>query len=190
MNLKKVSTYLTAIVLALSFTACSDDDSSSDDNGNPDLGNASLTVNGDVEGQKSGMADFNYLEDLPGGMEEWEISIHDYNPQTFSLTLMLTSVNGVSQPEPGTYDIGFDANNPSVFMAIYTHIENEDFMNSVEYNTLFDGGGILTINSSTSETVTGTLEFTAHEFNDDFEIVGTITVSGEFTANKRVTTGG
>lgn len=183
MKSKKLFLLLTITALALINYSCSDDDESS---GGSDIGDATITVSGDVQEQKSGMADFHHLTDLPGGMETWEISIHDFSPQTFSLQFMLTSATSeITQPGVGTYEIGFTPNSTSVFTAIYTHIPDGDFMNSTEYSTLWGGTGTLNITTSNDNTVSGNFQFSASKVDDELNIVGTIEVSGEFTANKR-----
>jgi len=183
MKSKKLFLFLTLTTLALINYSCSDDDDSS---GGPDIGDATITVSGDVQGQKSGMADFHHLTDLPGGMETWEISIHDYSPQTFSLQFMLASATSeITQPGVGAHEIGFTPNSTSVFTAIYTHIPDGDFMNSTEYSTLWGGAGTLNITTSNDNTVSGNFQFSATEVDDELNIVGTVEVSGEFTANKR-----
>jgi len=183
MKYKKLFLLFTIAALALINYSCSNDD---DNSGGPDIGDATITVSGDIQGQKSGMADFHHLTDLPGGMETWEISIHDYSPQTFSLQFMLASATSeITQPGVGTHEIGFAPGSTSVFTAIYTHIPDGDFMNSTEYSTLWGGAGSLNITTSNENTVSGNFQFSATEVDDELNIVGTIEVSGEFTANKR-----
>lgn len=174
----------------------------SDSSSGPDLGDAgqvSLTVSGDVEGQKTGMADF-YGQDL-GGIHYWELSFNDFSPQTYSLQLSLQDFEEIERPGPGSYEIGFDVPNPfgergeTVFLGIYTHIPNGSFSNAVEYDTgiLCDDDrpqrGTLVISSSTSSQVSGTFNFTATSYDFDNSgncvILGEIEVTGEFSARAR-----
>ncbi len=178
---------------------CSDNSSGPDlDNG---MGQVSLTVSGDVQGQKTGQADF--YGDEPGGqgIHYWELSFNDFSPQTYSMQLSLMDFEEIPRPSPGTYEIGFDPPNPfqeqgeSVFFGIYTHIPNGSFSNAVEFETgLFcteesPRGGTLVITNSSSESVSGSFQFTAanYDFDDSGNCVlsGEVEVSGEFNARAR-----
>lgn len=165
--------------------SCSSDDDSSGIGGN-NLGSVEITLSGDLEGNRSGIADFSYL-DL-GAIQQWELNFNDYNPQTFDLNLMIMSVDEdlSTSPQTGTYEIGFEATNSSVFFGSFTNIENQDFANAVEYDTFTSEGGVLIIETSNSERVTGSFSFTAHARDDDFNEVGEVHVSGTFSANKRL----
>jgi hypothetical protein len=182
MKTNKLYYFLVFLSFAFSGYSCSDDNDGPED---ISMGEANFTVSGAVEGEKSGQADFHHLTDLPGGLENWEISIHDFSPQTFSLQFSLSSSNSITQPGTGTYEIGFEANSSNVFLAIYTHIPNGDFMNSTEYSTLWGGAGTLTITTSNEDTVSGSFQFSATEVDDELNVVGTINITGEFTAKKR-----
>ncbi|MGM0634529.1 MAG: hypothetical protein ACQESK_00575 [Bacteroidota bacterium] len=174
------------VLLLLGFSACSsDDDSSSGPSSTDDLGSTNFVVTGDFEAEKSGFADFASL-DL-GSISTWEISTHDYSPQTFSLNFMLTSAtNEVAQPEPGTYTIGFETNSTEVFHVVYTRIDDGDFSSAVEYTTWDSDSGTLTIQSATENQVTGSYDFTAYYYDDAFNKTSEIQVSGEFAAKKRI----
>ncbi|MFA7649340.1 MAG: hypothetical protein WCY06_03315, partial [Flavobacteriaceae bacterium] len=66
---------------------------------------------------------------------------------------------------------------------------NGSFSNSVEYSTTYGNNannGTLTITSSTENTVKGSFECTAYRVDNNLNIVGTIQVVGDFTANKRI----
>jgi hypothetical protein len=193
----RMVTLLTVFLFA-SFTliSCDDDPVSSDD----DLGAGSVSVSGDVNADASGIADFSGIEDGPGGVHSWSITVNDFNPQTFSLQFLHVAHDPISHPAEGTYEIGmgsstpFDEEDDMAFTGIYTHIENGDFMNAVEYSTLpcdedSDFEGTLTIESSESDLISGSFQFTAayYDYDDmgNCEIHGTIDVSGDFTAIER-----
>lgn len=182
MKINKLYYFLVFLSFVLSGYSCSDDNDGPE---NMDMGEATFTVTGAVEDEKSGQADFHHLTGLPGGLENWEISIHDFSPQSFSLQFNLSSSSGIKQPGPGTYEIGFEANSSNVFLAIYTHIPDGNFMNSTEYSTLWGGGGTLTITTSNEDTVSGSFQFSAAEVDDELNVVGTVNITGEFTAKKR-----
>ena len=175
------------VVMSLASTSCSSDDEGSSEN--LDFGNFELSVTGDFTQETNGFADFDSLSAF--GVNSWEISMNDTNPSTVSLQLSLVSSTGeVSQPSPGTYEIGFEANSNNVFYAIYTHIPNGNFMQAVEYSTINEGetsyGGTLEIEESTNDLVKGSFQFTAASVDDNFNVIGEISVSGEFTAKKRI----
>lgn len=187
----KNSNLITSIILVLllSLISCSSDDDNP--NNGQEFGSFELTVTGDIEATKSGFADFTQFNF--SSLQDWSIDMFDPNgsSQTMDLSISTSSaVEDVSRPEPGTYDIGFSATDPSVFSAIYVHIPNGNFSESVEYSTLpisddTSYGGTLTITTSTENTVSGSFEFTAAKVDDNLNITGEINVSGEFTANKR-----
>ena len=191
--LKYVKHVLLASLISFALVSCSDDDdkNSGPAGGTPDpssdLGNITLAVTGDVEAEHSGMADFFQMD--VGNTRIWELNMHDYSPQTFDLTLMLTSTpDKISRPEPGSYTIGFSGTDPYVFHGMYSYIEDSDYANSREYSTMWsETNGTLIIETSTEQTITGTFEFTANHYDDDTqEKSDPITVSGSFSANKRV----
>lgn len=186
---------MTGILMIIS--ACSDNSTGPDVNG---LGEVNLTVTGDIEAERSGQADFSELES--SNIYSWSLEFHDFGPQTYSLSIGLLSHEPITQPGSGTYEIGFEPANPfqeqgePVFSAIYTHIENQDFANTIEYDSgilcadEFPRGGEITITSSSSNEVSGTFQFTAVsvDFDDSGNCInnGTIGVTGEFTATPRV----
>ena len=113
------------------------------------------------------------------------ISMLDFSPQTFTLSLDMTVMDeNAPQPGPGTYQIGSDSSNPGspFFNATLTLIENEDFANAVEYHTYVTGGGTLTITTSNEDELSGSMDFTADEYDDTLNKVGTVDVIGSFSA--------
>jgi hypothetical protein len=181
---------------ALSFLLISCDDSST--NTDDDIADASVSVTGDVNADLSGQAYFSEMDDGPGGIYSWQIVLNDFNPQTFSLQFQHVSNDPIEQPAEGTYEIRtgsetpFDENENPVFTGIYTDIEDGDYADATEYSTHLcdeetDLGGTLVIETSETDLISGTFEFTAA--NIDFDetgncvIHGTIEVSGEFTAS-------
>lgn len=179
--MKKISLIFTLIISTIFLSCSSDDDNNS--HGNSELGSVTITLSGDLEGTRTGFADF-HLQEV-GSVHSWSLSFYDYNPQTFSSSLMIAGLGGVSKPTPGTYEIGFAANDSNVFFGSFVNIENNDFGNAVEYST-FESVGTLTIETSTDERVTGHFEYTAHTDDDMGNISGTINVSGSFDAKKRI----
>lgn len=175
-------TVFTLVIAVAGITACSDNSTGPSET---ELGQATMTTSGDVEGQKEGMADFNSL-DL-GALYSWEISIHDFGPQTFSLSFRLLSSDPIERPGPGTYEIGSGPTDPAVFTANYSDVE-DGISNATDYSTLFgDYGGSLTITESNDNQVKGTFEFNAADFDlENDQVLGEITVSGEFIANQRI----
>ncbi|NEN25680.1 hypothetical protein G3O08_19490 [Cryomorpha ignava] len=176
-----------AITLTLGMVSCSDDDNKDGGPAGPagdEFGSSALTLSGDVEGERSGMADFELLN-LAGLSHWWTISMLDFSPQTFSLNLIL-SVNSENapQPGPGTYPIGIDINNPNTqyFTADLTLIENQDFANASNYTTAMTSGGTVTITAANDQEMVGTFEFTAIEYGDSLNVISTVDVSGSFSA--------
>jgi len=104
--------------------------------------------------------------------------------------MLVSTTEEVNQPSPGTYEIGFEANSSDVFTAIYAHIPGGNFSETVEYSTLPTGdqvyGGTLVIETSNANVVSGSFDFTAAKVDDDFNVIGEISVSGDFTARKRM----
>ena len=188
---KNTSSIILAICISFAFASCSNDDdkSSGPAGGTPNpaaaLGTVNLTISGDVEGQRSGIADFDII-DL-GFMQTWDLNLYDHSPQTFDLSFVHMATDGSGgRPAPGTYEIGNSVSEQKVFWVDYTHIENQDFANSIEYSAMYGQAGTLVITTSNEQLVSGTFEFTAHQYDDDsMEIIGTINVSGSFSAKKR-----
>jgi len=177
-------------LFSIGLIACENDDNKNNPPNNSDFGEITLKVTGDLNANFSGMADFHLLKIL--NTESWEVNGHNYNPQTFSITISDIAVNGASQrPKPGTYTIGSSTN--ADFSVDLTYIPDGDFINTVEYSTSLladlaepaENRGTLTITSSNEDTVKGHFECTAFRIDDDLNIVETIEISGEFTANKR-----
>ena len=154
-----------------------------------DLGEVELTLSGDLDGVRAGMADFYGQE--AAGLHLWEISMHDFSPQTFSLTLIRSALDSVQRPDVGTYEID---GNDTGFSAIFTHIPDGDFANVTEYADVlcrdeFGLGGTLTIETSSDELVTGRFQFTVADVDLDASgcvALGSIDVEGEFTARARL----
>lgn len=176
----------------LGISSCSKDEKPGD-SFTGDLGEVSLTVSGDVEGKFKGMADFEL--DKYSNTFIFDISMHDFSPQTFSVSIqtMDTSEENIEIPGPGTYTIGTFPQ--SDYHGEFIHIVDEDFVNTSEYTTFFYGGedgkeedtsGVLTIHSSDGKTLKGSFEFTAHQLDDELNPQGSVTVKGDFTANKRI----
>ncbi len=185
------------IGLLFSITACSDNSTGPDDNG---LGEVTLTVSGDIEAQRTGQADFSELQ--ASSLYTWSMDFHDFSPQTFSLSFNHISQEEIDRPGADTYEIGigqaalpWEDPRPMSFYGEYVHIVDQDFTNATYYNTGFcedeyPSGGTLTISSSSSDQITGSFQFTAHNinFDDSGNCInnGTIIVEGEFTATPRI----
>ncbi len=197
---RSIQTRLLIIIFVISVAAaCSDSSSGPDLDNSP--GQVSLTVSGDVQGEKTGMADFYGGEPGGQGIHYWELSFNDFSPQTYSLQLSLTDFDEIRRPSPGSYEIGFEPGNPfeeqgePLFFGIYTHIPNGSFSNAMEFDTgLFcvdEGprGGTLVITGSSSEAVSGSFSFKAanYDFDDSGNCIlqGEIEVTGEFNARAR-----
>lgn len=189
--------FLTTIMVFIG--SCSDNSTGPD--GSDDSGSATLTITGDFEAERTGFADFYASPELSGGMYYWQISIHDFAPQTFDLAIMRIDFNEIERPSVGTYEISEQIPNPFsdddeiIFFADYTHIVDEDFNNTTGYSTSlicpeFSAGGELNITSSSNSEISGNFEFSAHHIEYDSEgncvLESSITVSGQFTANPRV----
>jgi len=171
-----------AFILALVMPSCS---SSDDNNITSKLGEIKFSISGGIEANKEGIADFDKLDIM--NTSTWELGGHDISPQTFSLYFSLLSANqSITRPQPGTYTIGFDVNNSDAFHAVYTHIEDGDFANSVEYTTWEQNSGTLTIDSSSEDKVTGSFNVTLYKYDDTLNIEDEIQLNGTFSANKRM----
>ena len=198
-NVFQIQKYVSIFIIGLLFsiTACSDNSAGPDGNG---LGELTLTVSGDVEAQRTGQADFSELQ--ASNLHTWSIEFHDFSPQTFSLSLNHLSQEEIDRPGTDTYEIGigqgalpWEDPRPMSFYGEYVHIVDQDFENATYYNTGFcedeyPSGGTLTISSSSSDQITGSFQFTAHNinFDDSGNCInnGTIIVEGEFTATPRI----
>lgn len=185
--MKTVTKFLATVIIA-SLVACSSDDNNNNGSGGFDLGIINLTVTGEVEGDFSGMADFDHLAVM--GTEIWSIDGNDYSPQTFSISFTDMAIGGTAdRPTPGTYSIGSSVGDAD-YSAIFLYFPDgfKEYSTTI-FSDIIDGGensGTLTITSSNENTVKGHFEFTAYREDDDLNIAGTIQVQGEFTANKRM----
>jgi len=180
----------TIIILLFAFLSCSDS-SAGPDEGPSGGGSASFTVSGAVNGQKSGIAEFYSFSAF--GVHTWTIDIFDVGPSTFELSFVRVGNSPISRPAPGNYSIGSDFLDSSGFTAFYTHGTGS---NSTEYAPIFSGfcsdnqgeGGTLTIENSSDNSVSGKFEFKASDYDFDesgnCEVLGTVTVKGEFDAKK------
>ena len=186
------NTHAILMVLFISFAliSCSDDD---DRNATPlDIGDSmvsalgvvNLSISSDLEGPRTGIADFDHM-DL-GSRQVWEISMQDYSPKTFDLKIRQISEEA-SRPEPGSYGIGSNVSDPNIYWVDFTLFENHDFAKAEEYSTMFEQAGTLIIETSNDEGVSGSIEFTGHKYLDDTtDMISSITVSGNFTARPKV----
>lgn len=149
------------------------------------FGTIKLTVSGDIEGDRAGVADFYHGN--AGSTEWWEISGHDSpGGQTFSVDLKLMVIGQeLAQPKAGTYQIGFVPNSPDVFTASFIDIIDSENHVQKEYGTM-PGEGTLTIEVSNENRVKGHFEFTAHSLDDMMNIEDQIIVKGKFDAVNRM----
>lgn len=176
------------LILLFGLFACSDNSTDPNENEGPEFGEVNFTVTGDLEGEKSGIADFDHLV-IPPFSEEWQIHTTDISPQTFILTFsLLSTVHQLDRPGPGTYEIGFIPaaadNSNEVFFADYVDLGGDN------YSVLGEGsGGSLVIEESTDEIVSGSFNCTLVELNEDGStVIGSIQIEGEFTARQRIST--
>lgn len=195
-NLSIVNLFVYGLLAFLAFS-CNKGDDNKGDGGRKDtnLGEVNITVTGDLNETFKGVADFDHLV-LKGGNETWSISTHDSKPQTFSMSIMVAgnewTENTIGRPEPGTYSIG--GVYTSDYQAGFDHIVDQDYYNkngkNASYSTIWQGkeeSGTLVITSSTENTVKGTFDFIAHQYDEDtLEQIATVRIKGDFTANKRV----
>lgn len=150
------------------------------------FGKIELTLSGDLQGERNGVADF--YHGSARSTEWWEISAHHgrVGEQKFSFNLKLTTMNQeLSQPKPGTYKIGFTPNSTEVFAASFIDIIDSENHVQKEYGTM-PGEGTLTIEVSTENQVKGHFEFTAHSLDDMMNVENQITVKGNFDAVNRM----
>lgn len=149
------------------------------------LGKMELTISGDIEGTRTGTADFYYGS--TGPITLWDISSHDSRTgQTFSFYLRIQSMNEeIPQPKPGTYKIALAPNSTDIFNASFTDIIDRENHVQKEYSARGDAG-TLTIEVSNEKQVKGHFEFTAHEADALGEASAQITVKGKFDAVDRM----
>jgi hypothetical protein len=178
-------TMIFAILILFFVYGCSDDSSGPGEM--DDLGEATLSVSGDIDINHTGQADFWSMQF--SGLNTWEIHMNDFNPQTFSLTFLLTSLDAIERPGTGTYEL----NEADGFSVIYEFIENQDFQNAREFSNTFcdnSDNGTLTISSSSDSEIRGSFNTTISEYDIDDAgqcvNLGTVTVSGNFRATPRM----
>src|SRR5690625_950054 len=120
----------------------------------------------------------------------FDISLHDFNPQTLSRSIQKVHADedNIEIPGPGTYTIGTFSD--ADYQAEFIPIVDVDFVNTTEYFTAFsdekDTSGELTIHSCDGKTLKGSFESTAHVVDAEFNQVRSVSLVGEFTANKRI----
>lgn len=186
--MKTLVKFTTIGILAFGLIACEKDDddnstSPSTSNNNTNNFTAEITVSGDIEAEKSGVCDFDFLDF--GNFKDWSIHANDFSPQTFSFNISDFSQDA-SRPDTGTYSIG--QQNIADYTAIYTHIENQDFQNAEEYGTIFNPNneeGTLTITVSTETRMEGHFSFMATKVDSLYNPIGEIQVDGSFVAKAR-----
>lgn len=176
------SLFLSVLFFSAFFIGCSKD--KDEGGGGGDLGTVTLTAKGDVNGTFKGMADFEGVA-LSSRADSWDLSMHDYDPQTFSLNIG-RMYDGLEVPERGTYSIGspLDAD----YTVIFTDTRSQTAGYSYKEYTIFgsEPHGTLTITSSSEKTVKGKLAVTVYYYDDDGMAVDEVELNGEFTANKRI----
>ncbi|WP_141691557.1 DUF6252 family protein [Rhodohalobacter halophilus] len=167
---------LTLLLSILIFSFCGGCSDSTSNDDLDELGTVTFEVSGALEGDKEGMADFYSMSAY--SLYTWEISTHDFNPQSFSLQFQRTSQSEIENPEPGTYSIG---GGPDDYLAIFTDTE-AGFADAVEYSTFSEGtGGTLEITHSSDDLIRGTFSFTASSEGGE-----TVTITnGQFEAKPR-----
>jgi len=179
--------FATVLLLSflMTFMSCSDDSSGPGDL--DDLGEASMNVSGDIDTNHSGQADFWSMQF--SGINTWEIHMNDFNPQTFSLTFLLTSMEAIERPEAGTYEL----DELEGFSVIYEYIEDQDFENAREFSNVFcddSDNGTLTISSSSDSEIRGSFNTTISEYDIDNSgqcvNLGTVNITGNFRATQRI----
>lgn len=184
---------LLAGLLALAFVSCGNSDQKENQSNNSvkkekkktvsseNLGKMELTISGDIEGKRTGTADFYYGS--AGSIKSWDIGGHDSRTgQTFSLNLRIQSMNEeIPQPKPGTYKIGLAPNSTDIFNASFTDIIDRENHVQKQYGSRGDAG-TLTIEVSNENRVKGHFEFTAHEADALGDASAQITVKGKFDA--------
>ena len=177
------SLFLSVLFFSAFFIGCSKDKDEGGGGGDG-LGSVTLTAKGDVNGTFKGMADFEGVA-LSSRADSWDLSMHDYDPQTFSLNIG-RMYDGLEVPEPGTYSIGspLDAD----YTVIFTDTRSQTAGYSYKEYTIFgsEPHGTLTITSSSEKTVKGKFAVTVYYYDDDGMAVDEVELNGEFTANKRI----
>lgn len=176
---KKTKSLFISITLLAAF-ACSD---SSTDSKTADKGAGSFTISGDIEGEKSGIANFRAFE--MSGVHTWDINILNQDPITYTIDFRLMSDEPINRPQPGTYELSTSSFDGSTFTGTYSFF-GDNQMDPDGYLIAIPGSntkGTLIITASSEDLVEGTFQFTAK----NIETGGTITVSnGEFSAVPRI----
>lgn len=180
MNLRQKPLCLCIAIAFVFLFGCSDDENNTGGGGGGgggDLGEVSFDISGDIEGQKSGIATVLPDEDH----DLLQISLHDYQPQTFSMTFM--QLGSAEVPAVGEYSLGAPV--ATDFNAFYTNTE-AGHADADEYNEFTGEAGTLEITESSATSVSGTFELTLQYLDEDTmepvdgrEIVIT---NGQFTA--------
>lgn len=176
--MNKILVATTMVFFLLLTLSCSDNSSGPDDNG---LGEASFTIAGDLEGEKTGIANFRAFE--MSGIYTWDILIQDTGQITYDISFSMLSDEAIERPEPGTYDIALSGFGGEDFNGSYSDYNDSQF-NPTNYTVgISSTSGTLNITNSSEDLVEGTFQFTAV----DADSGGTITVSeGEFSAVPRI----
>src|SRR5690554_3353676 len=188
--LKQKCSFLLMLFILSALISCSDNDKNIDPPSEPELksalGSASLNFSGEIEGQHKALADFDDL--YIGKRNTWKITMQDYSPQTFEVTIFkMSSTGGAARPVPGTYEIGGNLSSPNVYWATVVLRESESISEVIEYSSMVDKTGTLIIDASDDEAVSGSLEFTAHQYDPvSLEVLNTTTVTGSFIAKQKI----
>lgn len=172
--MKRFSLYaLFSLFLILSFAACdSADDGDGDGNGGGVLGDANVTIDGDVEGSLSGSAVFGM--DAPNNNFGIALFEGDFIATPTGEFVFIGYEGG--RPGEGEYQISNDESD-SVFVGVYT----SDASNPTGGTLISAQNGTLTITSSSSDRVVGSFTFTGPVFSGT-GTQGTATVAGSFDA--------
>ncbi len=191
-NKFKALLLLTGLCLVITMAVSCSDNSAGPDDGPGGKGQASFTISGAVSGQKTGVAEFYNFSAF--GIHTWTIDIYDLGPSTYELSLFKVSNSPISNPAPGSYDLGNDLFTNDGFVATYTDGVGP---NSTEYSPILsalcpgvseDEGGTLIIESSNNDRIKGSFSFKGSDFdfddNGNCVVLGTVTVSGQFNATK------
>jgi len=191
---------LVSVLFLLGVTACSDSSTDPDlENGlSAELGEVTLEITGDYQTEKNGTASFwgageSSFDNDYG--HSWQLLTSDeLYPDPGILTFRLDFIflypdETVSRPEPGSYPIGeaSEAEGPDspVFSSIYARADaGTGFWSyAAEMCGLaeeYSHTGLLTIDTSTPELVTGSFDFEAYYCQDGE--TETVTITGDFSA--------
>lgn len=161
---------LLSLFLALSFTAC---DSAEEDGGSV-IGDADVTIRGDLEGSLSGSAVFGTDPDDPN--DNFGIAIFEGELATTPTGEFIVMSYDGGRPGEGTYQIS-STSTESIFFGVYT----TDASNPTGGSIVSATSGTLMITSSSSDRVAGSFTFTGPVFSGT-GTQGTATVEGTFDA--------